>query len=164
MTDPKSQQDGAGHGPQAQPQSAGMLIVGALAMGVLVFTAVAAYLVTSGTMGGEGSGLGLPAIPVAAGLSVVALTAPFLIRPLLAAKVARRSRAAREEVESGRIPPELLSATIVAGAVSEAPGLLGATLALVEGDLTYLVPAGAAVITLLALLPTRGRLEGLLDR
>lgn len=164
MDDRESRDDFEGKSPYAQPQSAGMLIVGALAMGVAAYAAIVAYLVTSGSMGADGDGLGLPAMPLAAGMSVVALTAPFLVRPLLAAKVARRAKAAREEVDAGRIPQELLVATIVAGAVSEAPGLLGATLALVEGDLIYLVPAGAAVVALLSLLPTRARLESLLDR
>ena len=140
------------------------VIVLALVFGLATFSVVGAVL---GPVGGDEAGgfdLGVPAIAIAAGLAVVALVVPFVVRPLLAHRVAGRRKEAEVEIADGKVPAELASATIVAAALAEGPGMLGAVLLLISGDLAYLVPAGAGVVGILAMLPTRAWMTGAVER
>lgn len=154
--------------PTAQPILQGQIILGAFAVGVVLFAGVTVYLVTSGAMGGPDStdpiaDLGVPSTAAAAILAVFALALPFPVRRFLASRVGRRRETARAEVEQGLIPQELLAASIVGGALAEAPALAATVFGLISGDLTYLVGTAAGVLALLALVPTRSGLERLVD-
>jgi len=150
--------------PSALPMTSMRIIVLALVSGLAVLSAVGAVI---GPVGGDEAGgldLGVPAVAIAAGLAVLALVMPFVVRPLLAHRVAGRRKEAEAEVAEGKVPAELASATIVAAAVAEGPGMLGAVLLLVSGDLAYLAPAVAGVVGILAMMPTKAWMVGAVER
>lgn len=145
----------AAHAPPIRnPQ----IILAALAGGVLTFAGVATYLRLSGMEMGESELARL--LPV---LVVVLAAAEFPVYLLLRKAFLAPVRAARAEslglVEQGRIPLQLQTLAILGAALAEGVGLLGVVTVMVGGSWYVLAAPALSVVAILALLPTRARLE-----
>lgn len=130
------------------------IIVGSLILGVVLFAAVAAWLITSGTFADFISPIPLEAV----GVGVVAL---IFLAPVLAGK----AKEAPPDADRDTVFMQFQTGTIVGMAVREGAGLMGGVLALLAGSLPWLVGlAGASVLSMVLAWPKRDELEERLGR
>ncbi len=141
------------------PIKTGQILVGALLFGMLSFAVVAA------TMGGKLNTSPDPNLAemlfiVMGVLAVVEFTAyNFLLKPLLIAQVRREALALDESVRPRYLEQRYLIVTILAAALAEGLGLLGAVTVLLTGRLEALAAPGLAAMALLVILPGPYRFE-----
>lgn len=130
------------------------IIVGGLILGVVVFAAMATWLITSGTFVGTGSPVPLEAV----GVGVMAL---IFLTPVLAGK----AKEAPPDADRDTVFMQFQTGTIVGMAVREGAGLMGGVLALLAGSLPWLVGlTGALVLAMVLAWPKRDELEERLRR
>lgn len=145
----------AAHAP---PIRNAQIILVALACGVLAFTGVASYLRLSGMEFGESEVARLLPLLVVV-LAACEIPVYLLLRKAFLGPV----KAARAEslglVEQGRIPMQLQTLAILGAALAEGVGLLGVVTLLVGGSWYVLAAPLLSVLAILALMPTRARLE-----
>lgn len=136
------------------------IIVLALAGGVAMFAAVAAFVRGNVALHVPAE-TGQLVMFVAVGMAVMTAPAYFAVRAKSVARVAADRDAALELVRADKVPPPLQHLTIVAAALAEAVGIAG-SLAILLGapDWVFVVPAAAVVCIVLGF-PTSGRLENL---
>lgn len=141
------------------------LVLLLLALGVAVFTTIAAVL---GPVSAEGASTALGSLPLGwlllgigllTGLSGLGMYVA-LIRPALLRRLVPVRDAARAEVRAGQVPAPLVQATILGAALAEGPGLLGAVGYLITGWLPLLALPLAAILEIVLSLPSE---EGLLE-
>lgn len=130
------------------------IIVGSLILGVVLFAAVAAWLITSGTFVGTG-----PPVPLeAVGVGVVAL---IFLAPVLAG----RTKEAPPDADRDTVFMQFQTGTIVGMALREGAGLMGGVFALLAGSLPWLVGlTGASVLAMALAWPKRDDLDERLRR
>ena len=165
---------GYGSTTSGQPSSGvirtSQILVGALMMGLLMFSGVVVYLRLSGSLsttgrgiaGGPGSGLpdatAILLIGVMTGLTVVTAIVGFLLRSVVV-------RVVRKKVESGETveQPVLLlryqTLTIARAALAEAPALLATVIVMLTGNWLAFIGTGVGLLMLLVVMPSRGKFD-----
>lgn len=134
--------------PSAQLRST-QIVIAALALGVLLFAGIAAYLAPIGTPI-EIRGKDLLAI-VAVVVTLQVLPLSFLVR----AKLVKSA----QEHEPGRRMAAFRASRIVAAALCEAGALLWCVALLFSGNLLYLAPVAVVVAVMFLHVPTRESFE-----
>lgn len=144
------------------------IIVFALMAGIAIFSVVA-VVVGPQMQGGGGPDDTEPADPilpdeavyVGIGLTIVAAFAGMFLRKFLASKVGQRREEALAEIKEGKMPSELMTATITGCAVVESVGLLGAVGTLLTSNVMYLAMPAVAIAVMLTFVPTESSMENL---
>lgn len=149
------------------------VLVGALLMGVLLFSLFAIFLgpgVAQG--GGSGSGPAPSGAPGATSpdvlllaLGVITLSGitGYFVVGSVAVTQARRAWERRRDDEQGRlaIAQTLFMTTILRAALVESFGLFGSVLLLLQGAMLAWAPIGACIVLLASLMPAGSRLARL---
>jgi len=142
------------------------MIVGALAMGVALFAAVALVIDVAGPEADPE--LANVLLAVLAFMAVGLIPVYFLVRRSFLS-AAREQLAQREDRgRPGRgaeltIPEPIRILTIVGAALAESVGLFGTVIYMVTKAQLALIAPAVALVAILAGMPTRGRLEALLE-
>jgi hypothetical protein len=133
---------------------------GATVVGVVFFTVLGASLAGPGALGAPGSRGAAPGVVAACGI-VVSLAVIVLDRRLHApGKVAARARHPLPE----HVLRHLAVSHLVLWSLAEVPAILGLVQLVLGGSLrTLLLLGGTGLGVLVYLMPTRGRITGLLD-
>lgn len=147
-------------GMQPPPIRATQFILAALALGVVCFSGVAAYLRFSGVLTTHAEIADLLPL-VAAGLIVSCAPVYFLLRARAIVRVAADKDAALELVRADRIPAPLHQLAIVGAALVEGPGILAVLAVLLGANLYALAVPALTVLVICALIPSRSRIEDL---
>lgn len=157
--DPQRRVGEAPHEEVARVVRTGRIIVLAMAMGISLFTVVAAVLVAGDLVGGrigppDGGGSGglldrewTPLLlGVGAALLVMLFTAPLV----------RRAVWESGSPATAQLPGRWLTALIVASGIREGVGLLGIALGLLAESVPFVVGAGAATVAAFLIAFPRG--------
>ena len=142
------------------------MIVGALAMGVALFAAVALVIDVAGPEADPE--LANVLLAVLASMAVALIPVYFLVRRSFLS-AARGQLAQREDRgRPGRgaeltIPEPIRILTIIGAALAESVGLFGTVIYMVTKAQLALIAPAVALVAILACMPTRGRLEALLE-
>jgi F0F1-type ATP synthase membrane subunit c/vacuolar-type H+-ATPase subunit K len=145
----------------SQPLGSLRMIVVALASGVLLFTVVAVFLRRGGTMPDDAELGGMLAL-IAAGIGVLQLPVYLALRARFRASARERKAESLALVKEGRVPPPLMSLTIIGAALAEGVGLFGVVALLLGAPWYALVLPALSIVLILAQMPSRERLEGAL--
>jgi hypothetical protein len=137
------------------------IMVAVLIMGLVIFSAVAAGLVLSGSMpppGGPGPAAAPVFLTVMGVLTLVTLAASFVMRGVIVA-------GARKKFETGEIPedgviPQYQVATVLRAALAEGPALFGAVIVMITGNWLGFAGTAFGLLMLLVVFPTRDRRDG----
>lgn len=146
--------------PTARPFAATRIILGAMALGVLAITVVAAYLrATMEPSTDRSLARLLPLVLVGIALSEIPV---FLVLRKVFAERARERRAeSLELLKQGLLPLPLATFAILGAALAEGPGLFGAVILILGGPWIVLVAPLLSVALIAAQMPQRARLESL---
>ena len=142
------------------------MIVGALAMGVALFAAVALVIDVAGPEADPE--LANVLLAVLAFMAVGLIPVYFLVRRSFLS-AARGQLAQREDRgRPGRgaeltIPEPIRILTIIGAALAESVGIFGTVIYMVTKAQLALIAPAVALVAILACMPTRGRLEALLE-
>lgn len=140
------------------PIKTGQVLVGALIMGMVSFSAVAMFM--GGKLGNSvDPSLGDMLLIVMGILAVVEFCAYHaLMRPLMIKSIRSQSLAVDPSTRAAFLGQRFLTLTIVAAAMAEGVGLLGAVTTLLTGRIEALIAPAVATVALLLTLPTDGKL------
>lgn len=146
--------------PTARPFGSTRIILGVMALGVLAFTAVAAYLRATMQIGDDRSVPTLLAY-VLVGLALSEVPAYFVLRKVFFERARQQREEALEALRQGLVPLPLATFLILAAALIEGPGLFGAVI-LILGAPWAVIAAPILSVGLIVLhLPTREGLEAI---
>jgi len=140
-----------------RPLRAAQLILLALALGVLSFGVVAITLRPSLQPSSPETGRLLAVVLV--GLGVCEGAVYFLLRRGVLQRLAAEREQALTLVLQGALPPQLLTLTIIGGALAESIGLLGSVAYLVGAPALVIAAPVLSVALILVQVPTRARTE-----
>lgn len=140
------------------PLRTGQILIAALIFGMLSFAGVAAAM--AGKISRPDPQLANMLFIVMGVLAVSELTAyHLLVRPIFIRQTRSQAQAIDPASRAAFIEPRYLNLTIIAGALAEGLGLLGAVTTLVTGRLEALAAPALAALALLIIIPTRDRLD-----
>jgi len=146
--------------PTAPPLRSTLLVLAALAFGVLSFTAVAVVLRVTGAFAPRLAETGVLSLVVVA-LPLVQAPIYMVVRKASLGRLSRAREEALEEVKQGRVPLPLHSLAIIGAALFESFGLLGVITLMLGGPWALLAAPALSVGLILMQIPTRARLERL---
>jgi hypothetical protein len=132
------------------------LVLLALALGLTGLSLVA--LVVDPSAGRRDPELSTLLLGVTGVLLVTNLALALVMRARGVRQAAERRAEALAELEAGELPGELARAAILAGALVEAPGLLGGVTFLLTRETLALVAPAVAILALLSFLPRAERM------
>ena len=144
----------------ARPFGSTRIILGAMAMGVLAFAAVAAYLRATMKLAGD------PSVPtllayVLVGIALSEVPAYLLLRKVFIERARQQREESMEALRKGLAPLPLATFTILAAALIEGPGLFGAVILILGAPWAVIAAPILSVALILLHMPTRERLEAL---
>lgn len=146
--------------PVAPPLRTTQVMVVCLAGGVALLTAVALALAPLSETGVMASGVLLPILGV---LAVGEIPVYQVLRRRALRRLADRREGALMEARTERVPHELFTLILVGAALAEGVGLFGAVVYLLTANALAIAGPFVALVVLGYQVPTRDRLEDLVD-
>lgn len=134
------------------------LVLAALALGLLTFGGIVVFLRASG-MSPKDNGIGGVLAMTLAFMAVANTAIYFVLRKQLLARAQTSKAEALALLSQDLVPPHLNTLTILGAALAEGVGLFGVVTVLLGGPWYALAAPAVAVVLILALFPTRERLE-----
>src|SRR5262249_48205082 len=139
------------------PVRTGQILVAALLAGMVSFSGVGVAM--AGQLGGKPDPKLADLLFVVMGILAIGELGVYhlLLRPMFLRPVRREAAAREERIRAAFIEQRYLGLTILAAALAEGVGLLGAVTVLMTGRFEALASPALATVVLLLILPTRDR-------
>jgi hypothetical protein len=156
MLDPNQYPEFRGIEPALRVQQ---ILVGSLLMGLLMFSGVVIYLRSTGSTSTPPSASSEQLLLIVMGvLTLVTLVAGFVIKRLHTGQM-RKLADDGVEFDDRTLMGRYSTLNVLRAALAEGPGLFGAVVVMISGNLLGFIGTAVGAAVLLLVLPTRGKFD-----